>query len=80
MSRIVMPRRTSRRGRPGPASFTVAAARFMPVCEYHAPTRQRIAIPAMAKTENHAMLCWPRGATMNAARSGPSDDPALPPV
>ncbi|HKW01368.1 MAG TPA: hypothetical protein VJN96_16205 [Vicinamibacterales bacterium] len=60
--------------------MTVAAARCMPVCAYQAPTRQRMKMAATAITENHAMLPCPRGATMKAARSGPSDDPALPPV
>ena len=31
-------------------------------------------------TENHATLRCPRGRTMNAASSGPSDEPKLPPV
>src|SRR5258706_5887804 len=47
---------------------------------YHPPILVSTAIPSSAASENHATLDWPRGTTMNAARSGPSDDPVFPPT
>ena len=46
----------------------------------HAPTFHSSTMPVSAATANHAMLDWPRGSTMNAASSGPSAEPMLPPV
>ena len=47
---------------------------------YHAPTRISTTMASSAAAENHAMLRCPAGSTMNAASSGPIDDPALPPT
>ena len=47
---------------------------------YQLPTRQSTAIAVIAMIENQAMLCWPKGTTMAAASSGPSDEPTLPPT
>ena len=44
------------------------------------PVRYRINIPAIATAENQARLDWPRGTTINAASSGPTAEPALPPT
>ena len=37
-------------------------------------------MPASAIAENQAMLPWPKGTTISAASSGPSDEPMLPPT
>ena len=47
---------------------------------YQPPTWKSTNIASSAAPENHTMLCWPRGTTMNAASSGPAAEPMLPPT
>ena len=57
------------------------AAFFAAICGlYQSPIRHRITIARNAIEENHAMLGWPNGTTINAASSGPIDVPRLPPT
>jgi hypothetical protein len=59
------------------------AARFLKFgrwCPYHPPTLERSTMPPIASTLNQMMDDWPFGAMMSAARSGPREEPRLPPV
>jgi hypothetical protein len=47
---------------------------------YQWPTWNSTIMATSAAAENHTMLCWPRGTTMNAASSGPAAEPMLPPT
>ncbi len=61
----------------GLADTARLAAWIAPLPWYQLPTWRRNAIAITAAMENHAMLDCPRGSTMNAASSGPSDDPKV---
>ena len=70
---------------PVPARDTAAARRPRRSCmdgcrAYHRLTWLRIRIASSAAAENQAMLPWPCGTTMNAASSGPTAEPVLPPT
>src|SRR5215831_13524407 len=68
-------------GRCGSVPRIACAAPPGRVCEaYHVPTRDSTTIASRATTENQAMLRCPAGSTINAASSGPSDEPVLPPT
>ena len=56
---------------------TVAASARRP---YQPPTRHSTVIASTAQQRTSVRLPWPRGSTMNAASSGPTAEPALPPT
>src|ERR1700722_622495 len=47
---------------------------------YHTLTHASSAMASMATNENHPMRRCPLGSTINAASSGPMEDPAFPPT
>ncbi len=47
---------------------------------YQTPIRHRSTIARNAMVENHTMLGWPNGTTINAASTGPIEAPKLPPT
>ena len=69
---------TTRR-RDSPASRT-AALRVRLRAAYQRLTPHSTAIASSATPENQAMLPWPKRSTTNAAASGPSAAPPLPPT
>jgi hypothetical protein len=60
---------------------SVAAKVLAAICGlYQIPIRPRMTIARNAIDENQAMLDWPNGTTINAASSGPIEEPKLPPT
>lgn len=73
----MMARNTAPRGILRVVSAFAACARRRPSA--HAPTRHNSPAPTAAAAANQATAGRPSGTTMNAASSGPSDCPKLPP-